>query len=216
MKTGPMSKALQFWDRTAGSYDQEERKEDNTYRLIIEQLDRYLKPTDTVLDLGCGTGRVCNEISGKVTAVHAIDFSSKMIGLAEAKARKQGIQNIRYLQATIVDDRLRPASYDVILSLYVLHLLEDPEEVLLSIQQLLKPGGIFISVTPCMGERKTLRGGLCALLGTLGITPRFTFFKSHELSALLTKGGFKLIEHHFLAATSNEYFIVTTYGPDKA
>lgn len=115
MKKNTRNKAEKFWDRTANSYDNEEEKDKKTYEYIIEKTKSYLKSTDTVLDFGCGTGLVSNEISEIIKKVDAIDFSSKMIEIAKAKAEKRKIQNIEYSYTTVFDNKLKPASYDVIL-----------------------------------------------------------------------------------------------------
>jgi 2-polyprenyl-3-methyl-5-hydroxy-6-metoxy-1,4-benzoquinol methylase len=44
----------------------------------------------------------------------------------------------------------------VILAFHVLHLLEDTQEVVQRMHELLKPGGLFVSATACMGEKSFL------------------------------------------------------------
>lgn len=208
MKIDSRNKAEKFWDRTAGNYDKEEKKDEKIYLQIIEKSKNYLKPTDTVLDFGCGTGLVSNEISGTVKNIQAIDFSLKMIEIAKTKAQKQKIQNIEYLHATIFDDSLKSGSYDVILCFYILHLLEIPQAAVRKMHQLLKPGGMLISVTPCMGEKPFLRS-LFSIFSKLGIVPQIKSFKPHDLEQLLTSENFEIIENKFLSETSNQYFIVS-------
>ncbi|NEW06798.1 methyltransferase domain-containing protein [Paenibacillus sp. SYP-B3998] len=57
--------------------------------------------------------------------------------------------NINYAHSTIFDERYKKGSFDVILVFHVLHLLEDEHIVLQRINELLKPGGLLISATPC-------------------------------------------------------------------
>ena len=49
-------------------------------------------------------------------------------------------------------------TFDGILAFYILHLLEDSQMVIQRINELLKPGGLIISVTPCMGKKPFLNG----------------------------------------------------------
>jgi len=81
------SKAVKFWDRTASFYDREEKKDELSYLNFIEKARKYLKANDTVLDFGCGTGLVCNEIAENVKMIYAMDISSKMIEIALNKAK---------------------------------------------------------------------------------------------------------------------------------
>jgi len=192
-----MSGSEKFWDRTAKSYDQEEQKDAATYTTIIEKLKQYLKPDDTVLDFGCGTGLIANEIAGRVKLLQALDTSANMIELARAKAAARGIQNIEYAQTSLSDSRYAPGTYDVIVAAYVLHLVD--ESVLPRIHALLKPGGVFVSVTPCMGEKKMLSAGL-RLMSKVGLIPVMRSYTGAELEAEITAGHFEIVEtarlHH--------------------
>ena len=88
--------------------------------------------------------------------IHAIDISSKMIEVAKRNASERNIENINYAQATIFDDRYQKESFNVILAFRILHMLEDIQAFIRRINELLRPGGTFISVSACMGDKKTL------------------------------------------------------------
>lgn len=122
------SKVEKFWDRTASNYDREEKKDEKTYVQIIEKTRNYINPSDTVLDFGCGTGLVSNEISENVRKIYAIDISSKMIDIAKNKAGMRNIQNIEYIHTTIFDEKFEPGSFDIILAFYILHLTNDSQK----------------------------------------------------------------------------------------
>lgn len=207
MKNNTLSKAVKFWDRAAISYDREEKKDKEKYQETINQLAQYLKPEYLVLDFGCGTGLIANEISPLVKQIDAIDFSQKMVDLAKTKAQKQQITNVQYKQVTIFDNYLKPASYDVILCFHVLHLLESVEQVISRMHELLKPEGLIVSVTPCMAE-KPFMNGLFSVLNKLGLTPKINPLKLQDLKMLFPEENFEIIDHHLLPKTSNEYFIV--------
>ncbi|WP_339609918.1 class I SAM-dependent methyltransferase [uncultured Roseivirga sp.] len=212
MKNNTLSKAVKFWDRAASSYDREEKKDEEKYQKTINQLAQYLKSEYLVLDFGCGTGLISNEISPLVQQIHAIDFSHNMIELAKTKAQKHQITNVQYKQSTIFDDYLKPASYDVILCIHVLHLLESAERVVSRIHELLKPEGLIVSVTPCMAE-KPFMNGLFSLLYKLGLTPKINPLKAQNLKKLFAEKNFKIIDHHLLPKTSNQHFIVCKKRP---
>ncbi len=206
MKKDSQNKAEKFWNRTAKSYDREEEKDKEIYKYTIERTKKHLKPYDTILDLGCGTCLFSNELYKNVKHIDAIDFSIKMIEIAKTKAEKQNIENIEYSQATIFDDRLKPASYDVILCFYILHLLENEQQTMRRIHDLLKPGGILISVTPCMGE-KTIQRSLFSVISKIGIIPKISLFKQLDLEKLIAT-NFSIIESECLPNTSNQVFII--------
>ncbi len=201
-----MTKAEKFWDRAAGSYDREEQGDAPTYARIVEETKKYLEAGDLVLDLGCGTGRVSNEIAGCVRAVHALDISSKMIEIARQKAERRNIGNIVYAHSTIFDERYQPGAYDVVTAFYILHLVEDAPSVIQRIHELLKPGGLLISATPCMGEKGFLRT-LLSLSSKVGLTPRIRSFKFAELKKSIAHGNFDIAAANCLEQNTGQYFI---------
>lgn len=87
-----MYKDEKFWDRIAPKFDRLE-KNDIAYKIFIEKARGYLKEYETILDFGCGTGLVCNEIAENVRFIHAIDISTKMIEISKNKASNRIIRN---------------------------------------------------------------------------------------------------------------------------
>jgi len=202
-----MDKSEKFWDKAANTYDQEENKDEQTHNKIIERTKEYLKISDIILDYGCGTGRISNEIAGNVKLIHAIDISANMIEIAKQKADGRGIENIDYAHATLFDERYERGSYDVILVFYILHLLEDTPKVMQRINELLKPGGLIISATPCMGEKPFL-SSLLSLVSKIGLVPSIRSFRISELQDSIASGNFEIVETEYLVQSSQQYFMV--------
>jgi len=202
-----MNKSEQFWDKTASQYDQIEMKDEQTYLQIMQRTKTYLEISYTVLDYGCGTGRITNEIAEDVKVIHAIDTSSNMIAIAENKAKERNTLNITYTHTTIFDEKYKKGSFDAILALHVLHLLEDTEIVLRRMNELLKPGGLLISATPCVGEKILLRN-LLFLAGRVGLMPKIRSFNIRNLIDAIENGNFSIVESDCLKKSSREYFVV--------
>ena len=194
-------------DKTASQYDQIEMKDEQTYRHIIQRTKATLELSSVVLDLGCGTGLIANEVAEDVKEIHAIDISSNMIAIAEKKAKARNIANINYAHTTIFDERYKKGSFDVILAFHVLHLLEDEQIVLQRMNELLKPGGLLISATPCVGEKILLRN-LLYFAGRVGLMPKIRSFRLRNLVDKIKKGNFSIVESDCLKKSSQEYFVV--------
>ncbi len=204
-----MDKTEKFWDKQAKSYTNQQQRVQLTENKDFITTLKYLNIDDIVLDYGCGGGIVSAGIADKVKEIHAIDVSSKMIGVAKANAADSNINNIHYAQATIFDERFQRESFNVILAFRVLHVLEDVQGVIRRINELLKPGGVFISVTTCMGSQKALFGTIIFLARKLGILPvKINMFKLQELQGLLTGGGFKIAESEKMDDREPTYCIV--------
>jgi 2-polyprenyl-3-methyl-5-hydroxy-6-metoxy-1,4-benzoquinol methylase len=205
-------KSEKMWNQLAKNWDTPGvRLGDNDLK-IVEMTRKYLNPSSVVLDYGCATGSIALEIASMAKAVHGIDISSNMIEIAKSKADERNIRNIGFARATIFDKRLEKGSFDVILSLSILHLVEDSAQVMDRVNQLLKPGGIFISATPCLGERtflSLLMNIPIFLLSRVGIIPSITFFSASSLTAAITNAGFHMIEQKDLSVRPlRECFIV--------
>ena len=203
-----MNTSEKFWDKAAINYDQQEKKDEQTYFTLYEKTTKYLKFSDVVLDFGCGTGLISNEIAGKVKVIHAIDTSSKMIEIAKNKADGRKIENITYAYSTIFDKRYEKGSFDAIFVFYLLHLIEVTDKVIQRINELLKPGGLIISATPCLGEKKTFFSILLFVGSKIGLIPKLRSFKISELEDSIVNGNFEIIEIECLHQKTQQYFIV--------
>ncbi len=182
----------------ASNYDESEEPFRDIHRKNLKKTKKYLNPADVVLDFGCGTGNQSLGVAGDVKEVHGIDISSKMIEIAKIKLDPDKNQNIQFTQTTIFDERLKRGSFEVIMAFNILHYLEDTPEVIQRINQLLKPGGLFISSTECMGE-ESKKLSRCFSLGMLFIMSKVRmlsakFFKFSELEDLIFNGNFQIVE----------------------
>ncbi len=188
-----------FWDKIAGKYDKQAlRKYQKAYEETIEISRKYLRNDDTMLDFACGTGITTIELARSVQQVVAVDLSDEMIRLARDKATFNGIDNITFKAATIEDTDIGNASFDIITAFNVLHGLEDLERSLSRIWTLLKAGGFFLSVTDCLGEKRTMTGILYTGLSKMGFIPKINSFKRTDLIRMITSKGFTVIEERNL------------------
>ena len=204
-----MTKPEKFWDRSASGYDASEPSSDPTHIKTVENTKKYLNVGDVVLDYGCATGTVAIEIADNVKEVHGIDISSKMIEAAKRKVSERKSAKIDFAQSTIFDERLKKESFDVILAFNILHLLEDTQKVMQRINELLKPGGLIISSTACMGEnRASSISILLFLVMKIGLVPDMRFFKISELEDSIANGNFQIVETESLTHNPTSCFIV--------
>ncbi len=203
-----MEKAEKFWDRISRNYDHNDKGPSASYLKTIEDIKLYIDENSVVLDLGCATGTRTIDISDDAKEVHGIDISSKMIQIANTKVEQGNNANIIFTRARVFDERLKEESFDLIISFNVLHLLDNLPLVIQRIYRLLKPGGVFISSTPCMGDKKILFGLLILLLRKTGILPHVAAISSTELHAEIIKPGLRIIEGEIVGKNKLNYFVV--------
>ena len=191
-----MDKSEKFWDKQAKDYSDDQQKIDLSKNKDFITTLKYLNTDQIVLDYGCATGIVSNAIADKVKEIQGIDISPKMIEIAKRTASERYIKNIKYAQATIYDERFQKESFDVVLAFRILHVLENPQAAVHRINELLKPGGVFISVTTCMGAYRVAFSFIASLLKKLGIFPvHLNWFKLQGLQEIITEGGFQIAEY---------------------
>lgn len=201
-----MYKDEKFWDRIASKFDRLE-KNDISYQIFIEKARKYLKIDDTVLDFGCGTGLICNEIAENVSSIYAMDISTNMIETAKNKAKELNIQNVEFERTTIFDEKFKVGSFDAIIAFNIFHVLEEPQKYFQRLHQILKPGGLIISSTPCMSEAPFLNR-ILKIFSFIGMTPKLNSFTSSEMEQLLLRESFKTIELNRIKPKSPIYLCI--------
>jgi len=201
-----MYKDEKFWDRIASKFDRLE-KNDISYKIFIDKSKEHVKADYAVLDYGCGTGLICNEIAENVKVIHAIDISTKMIEISKNKAKELNIQNIDFARTTIFDEKLKVGSFDAIIAFNIFHLLEEPQKYFQRLNQILKPGGLIISSTPCMSEAPFLNR-ILKIFSFIGMTPKLNSFTSSEMEQLFLSESFKTIELNRIKPKSPIYLCI--------
>jgi 2-polyprenyl-3-methyl-5-hydroxy-6-metoxy-1,4-benzoquinol methylase len=205
-----MNKTEKFWDAFAYKYDKITIKSEQTLSKTLIYTRKYLNANDIVLDFACGTGSIADGIADDVKKIHAIDISSKMIEVARRKTAERKIDNIEFAQLSIFDDTFGKETFNIVLAFNVLHLLEDPPKVILRMNELLVPGGLFISSTECGGEnRRALINVFSSLASRMGLVPYIKFFTIPELEYKITNEGFTILETgNFHTFKQPNHFIV--------
>ncbi len=208
-----MSKSEEFWDKSADGYDKTEERFEHIHNRTRENTKKHLKGTEIVLDYGCGTGTTACEIASSVKEVHAIDISSRMIEIAKGKAAAREIENIHFAQGDIFDEGYEEEAFDVILAFNMLHTVPDPQRVVHRAIELLKPGGLFISATPCLGGRLSFLVGLQILimrvLLKVGVIPvPIRRLKTSDLDRLLSNESLQIVATEEVFRGASSYFAV--------
>lgn len=208
-----MKKAEYFWDKIAEKYDEAEERFEPIHTQVLQFIKSYLNSNDIVLDYGCATGSKAFKLSSTVKEIHGIDISSKMIGIAKRRLTNSNVKNLCFTQTTLFEEKLKKESFNVIIAIAILHSLENNYQVVQRIAELLKPGGLFISATPCLKEKMAfsnkLQMYLYAILSKTGIVPvTLKRFKFNDLDNLLSNENFKIIMTERIFYQMSSYLIV--------
>lgn len=183
-----------FWDRTARKYAAHSISDPAGYERTLERACHFLRVDDRVIEFGCGTGTSALRLAPATGHLLATDLSPEMIAIAREKAQAAGCANLRFEVQSSEGIVQADGSFDAALAFNLLHLVHDRQAVLANIRRLLKPGGLFISKTPCLMEMNPLIRMAVPVAQWLGKAPHVTFFDGAGLEAEVAGAGFEIVE----------------------
>lgn len=139
------SKELERLARKIEVLDKPERRKEFPPEKLLQMLP--IKKTDTILDLGAGTGYLSIPAAQVVDGlVYALDLDPQILEILAAKAQAENINNIQLLQGSIDDIPLSDDSIDIVLASIVLHEVPSLSIALQQIKRVLKEDGYFLCV----------------------------------------------------------------------
>lgn len=164
----------------------------------------WLKPQlgERIMDLGCGTGELANEISASGASVLGMDLSSSMIETAK--------QKFPHLSFQVADGETfhTSAPYDAVFSNAALHWMKRPKQVIRSVRKALREGGRFVAEFGGKGNVQTIVKATeetLAARGVLSIGEKnpWYFPSIGEYATLLEQEGFHVAQAiHFARPTT--------------
>lgn len=102
----------------------------HTYCTSREVLERWVPAGSSILDIGCGTGRLCQLAAPIASRVLGVDYDSGLIGEAN---RENPFPHVEFRVADVTDDFV-DERFDVVLLVAVLEHIQDVDEILSSIR----------------------------------------------------------------------------------
>ena len=158
-----------------------------------EELIKLLAPRagERMLDLGCGTGHLTNQIAAVGAEVIAIDKSTTMI----EEARRL-YPNLRFELADATDFHF-DQRFNAVFSNAAIHWMKDQASVARCIWEALKPGGRFVAEFGGKGNIRAIRSALTEAVRAAGGEVSFEPFARYyptigEHATLLEAQGFRV------------------------
>ncbi len=100
-----------------------------------------------LVDLGCGFGGVDAEIAilHPELRVTGIDLSEPLLEIAEDLAERKTVEDrVTFVTGDVLDVDLPENSADIVVSSYMLHIVENPQKMLAEIERIAKPGATIL------------------------------------------------------------------------
>jgi trans-aconitate 2-methyltransferase len=128
-------------------------------------LDRLvLRGDETVVDAGCGSGRVTEQLLEKLPDGHVIAVDASAAMLAAARARV-GEERVTFLQQDLAALDLGDEPADAILSTATFHWIADQAALYWALRGALKPGGRLVAQCGGEGNIADVRAAVGAVIG---------------------------------------------------
>jgi ubiquinone/menaquinone biosynthesis C-methylase UbiE len=157
--------------------------QDNSF-LTIRQL---IPENSTVLDLGCGTGRLVYQLADSCKKVTGVDVSLENINVAASKQKAGGIDNIEFIHADFNEFiRNNGEKFDFAVLSYVLHEVYDAQRIQI-LSNLKRIADKIIISDYLVPMPRNFWGALTYIVEFLAGTTHYSNFKN-----FITLGG---IEH---------------------
>ncbi|MFR9792881.1 class I SAM-dependent methyltransferase [Streptomyces sp. MB22_4] len=159
--------------------------------------------THRVLDLGCGSGQTTRRAALRAPRGNAlgIDLSGPMLAEARARAEREGIANVSFVQGDAQVYPFEPGAFDAAISRFGVMFYADPVAAFGNVRRALRPGGRLAFVCPADAA---LNGGMAALaslrdllpfgdLGRPGLPGMFSLASRDRVHGVLTAAGFTAV-----------------------
>ena len=202
-----MKDSAGFWDKRAEKYAKKPVADQETYNKKLQITRTYFQNDSEVLEMGCGTGSTALAHAPYVKHILATDISPAMISIAKEKAEAGQIENVSFKTRAVVDQAIQDSFYDVILAHNLLHLLEDPHEAISVAYRGLKPGGVFVTSTACIGDMSWYFRIIAPVGHIIGLFPLVQVFTLAQLKQSFIDTGF-VIDQEWLPKKNAAAFLV--------
>jgi SAM-dependent methyltransferase len=198
-----------FWNGMARRYAAAPMRSPENWEKTLDLTAARLSPGDRVLEIGCGTGSTALRLACHVAAYVGTDDASAMIAIARERLAETPVPGLSFETGRPGDGSLPEGAFDAVTAFNLLHLLPDLPAALAELRGRLKPGGLLITKTPCLGgNRYAALWPVVMALRLIGKAPPLRFLSPARLEAEIARAGFEILERGDYPAMPPSRFVV--------
>ncbi len=165
-------------------------------RCVAEAMRGKDQRATTLVDIGCGTGRLLRQIRLAYPALELTGLDLSKPYLAEAERHMAGLRPARFVAVNAVATGLDEASQDVLVSVFLFH--ELPGEVrrcvMAEMVRVLKPGGTLVVVDSLQYGDRPGWDGLLEAFPARFHEPYYRHYLIDDLERALDEAGLERVE----------------------
>lgn len=179
---------------------------------LFKEIISNIEPGSKVIDIGCGTGRLCFQLSKKCSEVVGVDLSSENIATANRKLARLKISNVKFFHgnAEILSEELK-TKFDYAVITYMLHEVSQETRIIIlkeanTIAKKIIIGDYLVPMPK--GSTSTLNKFIEFLAGPDHFNNFKSFVKNGGLKFLVSKNNLKIIYDDRSIGFGSELIIV--------
>ncbi len=163
----------------------------------FSHVKNIIEPDSTLIDVGCGTGRLAFQIADKCSKVDALDLSKRNIELANKKLTKNSKNNIRFIHTDVLKHINEiDQKYDYAVLSYVIHEIDENlrEQILIELSKSAEKIIVIDYLTPrTKGMWSLLNEIIEYVAGREHYSNFKTFIAGNGIIGLSEKTGLKIV-----------------------
>ena len=183
-----------FWTKLSAKYAAQPIANPADYEASLARTQSYLAADDAVLEIGAGTSSTALRLAPLVRRYVSSDYSAGMTEIGRQKAFEASIPGLEVVQGGLGEAALGDGPYDAVLAFNLLHLLPDLDRSLETASGLLRPGGLMISKTPCLGRGWGFIRIMVSVMRAVGKAPYVSFLDPGDVDQAMRQAGFEIVE----------------------
>jgi ubiquinone/menaquinone biosynthesis C-methylase UbiE len=116
----------------------------------------HLTPTDTLLDVGCASGRQVFKAAEVCARGVGVDIAQSFVDIANEYAKAEGITNTEFIRVEGETMPFKDGEFTRAICSEVVEHIPDPMPLLYEIRRVLAPNGLVVFTVPNLNSRGTL------------------------------------------------------------
>lgn len=177
-----------------------------TQEAKLALLREQLSPAAELLVIGCAGARA-QDYAGWAKHVRVIDESDALLTRARQQAEAADLRNVTFERAFGGRARVPEASLDAVYAPGSVHRTAGWQGLVRHIHRILKPGGVFVSDTACLGDEMAWFAVLAAVGRAVRLVPNVQVFTRAKLTRVMADAGLQ-VERCWQSSENGGVFVI--------